>query len=546
MTQPKPASSSHAWVWTLLLLVLVTMRLPALARPAGGDQYLYSYTGGRMLEGDTPYLDSWDQKPPGIFFVYAAAWAVYPDERVIGLLDLAAAVATAALLVLLGRRMFGGYVGEAAAVLFLLLADPGIQRSGGMYLRAQCETFIALFGIAALYVSWRSASRPIALAFAGVLLALMFWLKYNAAIFVVPVVLAAVLGGKERTGPMFDWTRALKAKAWIAAGAIVTSLLVIGHFAARGALTDLWLATITYNVRYAGETYTGILDAVLYVFWMPIARARVDGLWFLGLLGLLLLVDLRRLSRETIVIAASIGAVVLSIAMNGSRGLPQYFIQATPILALAGAAGLTAAWQARKPFRIPTLVVALVLLWGVWRVGVGGPITRPRLFGIPQSVANVADDVSYLRGFMTREDYLGRYDRGEGGKFSLLAIERLVSRVRELTGPSDRAFVFGFAGGGVLVKSDRQSASRFFWSRPVVLEFEAGRPGYGSAGLLADLTRVPPSVVALQKHDWGLAETTTPDSIQFFMNQPQLRGWLEAGYAMDYEDAAFAVWRRKS
>jgi hypothetical protein len=248
------------------------------------------------------------------------------------------------------------------------------------------------------------------------------------------------------------------------------------------------------------------------------------------------------------VIGASIGAVVLSIAMNGSRGLPQYFIQATPILALAGAAGLAAAWQARKPFRIPTVVVALVLLWGVWRVGVDGPITRPRLFGIPQSVANVADDVSYLRGFMTREDYLKRYDRGEGGKFSLLAIDRLVSRIRELTRPSDRALVFGFAGGGVLVKSDRQSASRFFWSRPVVLEFEAGRQGsrYGSAGLLADLKRAQPAVVALQKHDWGLAETTTPDSIQFFMNQPQLRGWLEAGYALDYEDGAFAVWRRKS
>jgi hypothetical protein len=30
------------------------------------------------------------------------------------------------------------------------------------------------------------------------------------------------------------------------------------------------------------------------------------------------------------------------------------------------------------------------------------------------------------------------------------------------------------------------------------------------------------------------------------MNQPQLRAWLEAGYTLDYEDTAYAVWRRKT
>ena len=34
--------------------------------------------------------------------------------------------------------------------------------------------------------------------------------------------------------------------------------------------------------------------------------------------------------------------------------------------------------------------------------------------------------------------------------------------------------MFGFASGGVYAKSGRRSASRFFWSRPVVIEFDAG------------------------------------------------------------------------
>src|SRR5688572_23081908 len=106
MTQPKTASPSRTWVWTLLLLALIALRLPALSRPAGGDQHLYAYTAGRVLDGEIPYRDAWDQKPPGIFVVYAAGWAVWPDTRVIAVLDLVAAVATAFLLLRLGRQMF--------------------------------------------------------------------------------------------------------------------------------------------------------------------------------------------------------------------------------------------------------------------------------------------------------------------------------------------------------------------------------------------------------------------------------------------------------
>jgi hypothetical protein len=236
----------------------------------------------------------------------------------------------------------------------------------------------------------------------------------------------------------------------------------------------------------------------------------------------------------------------LSIALNGSRGLPQYFLQAAPALALAGAAGLAIAWQSRHRARLVTGAAAVLLLYACFRVGAENVRAyQPRLFGLPQAAANLADDVAYLTGRMTHETYLARFDRGDGGKFSPLAVERLAARITATTPASQPVYVFGFSAGGVLVRSQRHSASRFFWSRPVVLEFAADHPGYGSAGLLADLRRAPPAIVALQKHDWGLAESTTPDSIVFFMNHPDLRAWLEAGYTPDYDDPVFAVWRRK-
>ena len=75
-------------------------------------------------------------------------------------------------------------------------------------------------------------------------------------------------------------------------------------------------------------------------------------------------------------------------------------------------------------------------------------------------------------------------------------------------------------------------------SRPVIIEFAAGRPGYGSAGLLHDLERYPPAAVVLQKDEWR--------SRDFFLGHDRLRQWLEAGYVRERETAMFSVWRAKT
>ena len=155
--------------------------------------------------------------------------------------------------------------------------------------------------------------------------------------------------------------------------------------------------------------------------------------------------------------------------------------------------------------------------------------------------------MSYWRGRISRTAYLERFGgTGADGKFSALAVEALADLVRRETRPTDRIYVFGFASGGVYAKSLRWSSSRFFWSRPVVIEFEAGTPGYGSAGLLADLERQPPAIVALQKRDWRIGEAHVPNSIEFFLGHPALRTWLESQYVPVEDGVVFAVWRRRS
>jgi hypothetical protein len=278
---------------------------------------------------------------------------------------------------------------------------------------------------------------------------------------------------------------------------------------------------------------------------MPLARARVDLLWFLGLLGALVLVIRLRGDRAAAVVLAWLLATFMSIAVNGARDLPQYFVQATPVLGLAAAIGLGTAW---KSWRLGPAVVALAVVAGLWRVGTEPTAWwQPRLGGLPSVASNAAYDFGALTGRVDAREHLARFTRDEeGGKFPTVVVADLAAKVRASTQPADPVLVFGFAGGGVLSQSGRMSASRFFWSRPVVVDFARDVPGYGPAGLLDELRRKPPAIVVLQKRDWRLREPEVPNSIEYFMANAELRAWLESGYAPDSDTPAFAVWRRKT
>lgn len=545
MTRAASGTDKTAWraaAWLTLLAFLVLLRVPSLVQPAGGDQGLYLYEGQRVLQGAVMYRDAWDQKPPAIGFIYAALWRIWPHESVVPLADLGAAAIVAALLVILGRRTFGGQVGFAAAGIFLMFGNPAFQRLDGVRVRGQCETFISIFVTLALVLlaARRSYARAM---LAGVCLAVATLLKYNAALYLLPAAVAARCWIRQDEAR----TRLWQDMAFVGGAWLLTLGAVFWYFAARGALTDLRLATVDYNIDYSSQAYQGILSAPGTLASMLWQRVRTDWLWFLGAIGSGLLL-LRWQFRVIGVPVVWVSAAALSIAANG-RGLPQYFVQAAPALAFAAAAGLAGVGARNRVVRAGVLVL---LLAGLWRVGdEPTPMTTPRLAGLSDMIANMRFDLQYMRGQMDRDSYLGRFQQPDD-KYVPLAAEKLATMIRLTTPASESVYVFGFSSGAVYVKADRRSSSRFFWSRPIVIEFARGVPGYGSPGLLADLRRDPPSIIALQKHDWGIpAERQNSagaelDSAEFFMRTQPLREWLEDGYRLEQETPEFSVWRRRA
>jgi hypothetical protein len=537
MSRPVTAGSSRATAyWSLAILLILGLRLPAIVEPAGNDQSLYMYVADQVRHGGVPYVDAWDQKPPAIFFLYAAVRSVWPHQSAVAVADVTGASLIAALLFIIGRRTIGGHGGGVAASVFALFSHPSFARLSGIYVRGQCEVFIALAVTAAMAFGWQRDRRAIHLFAAGIGLGVAFWLKYNALAYAAPLFFALVLSDEREPQ---TWSTTVGRVAWVATGAVAVSALVLLYFALHGALGALWLATIDYNLRYSSETYTaGATGALRYVLELPLERGGADMLWFLGLTGgaCLAVAGWRRHRALTIIVLAWLAAAILSILVNGARNLPQYFVQAAPALALACSAGLLSTWRSG---RLGQAITVLIVAAGLWRVGVDAPVGGLRWGALPQLIDNITLDVRYARGHVSRAAYLSRFVGAQ--KYNAAAVEDLSGYIARTTTDEDRILVFGFAPA-VYLESHRLSASRFLWSRPVILEFASDHEGYGSRGLLADLTRSRPAVVALQKQDWGPMDA---NSEAFFLGHPALHAWLSAGYELDRDTPIFSIWRRR-
>jgi hypothetical protein len=535
------------WLFRILLCLLCLVRLPSLAQPAGGDQGLYAYVGQEIARGDVPYRDAWDQKPPAIHYTYAAMFGLWPNEAVVAATDLIVAVAVAFLLVLIGRRLTGRPgAGEVSALLFLLLGNPALSRLGGMWVRSQCETFIALLTSAGLLLVLpastsaldRAGPQPSAgvslgrcLA-AGGLFGLAFLYKYNAAVYALVAALCVTLiahhlpqGGRLRSAGR--------------GGAMVIGCLTLGflipvaiaavYFAATGAGRDLYEATVVYNLQYSGETYPGLLGLVRYLVTFPVQHASVDPLWLVGGLGCLVVVVFVWRTPALLLGPVWVAAACVSIAVNSGRGLPQYFVQAAPALALSAGLAATLAWRGLGP--VSRTLIALLVVVAVARVG-----------QFDKLIDTTVTDARYLRGRMSASDYLGRFGgQRTTDKFSALAVRDLGDYLRGRTDPTDRVLIFGFSANAY-VRSARAAASRFFWSRPIIVGFNEGVPGYGAAGLLADLRATAPRAVVLQQHDWPAERI---DSIGYFMGNVDLRAWLQSRYSLVRETDMYQVWLRR-
>src|SRR5713101_3605553 len=142
-TMTRNANNPALWVAAVAAPVLITHAPSFFHRLLDGDEAIYGSIAALMNLGDPLYAQGGvDNKPPGIFWVYAATFRVFGTYQMTAIhaIALLTIAATCVLIFVAGRQLAGNRAGILAAIFYGVMTAAGNPR----LLAANTEAFMML------------------------------------------------------------------------------------------------------------------------------------------------------------------------------------------------------------------------------------------------------------------------------------------------------------------------------------------------------------------------------------------------------------------
>ena len=231
--------------WLALALLFVALRaLPNISYPMHRDQATYCVVAQDLLHGAKLYRDVWDNKPPGIFWIYELIVKLFgPVMWSVGVVD----VLWLLVISWCVFRFAEHYLGLGSAVGAVLVNAHLHCRAAGYVNAAQTESFLILFIFLAYFLVWRQGRWTLARHFAaGLVFGGAFWLKYNAVAFLPLLLLVPYLdlngldSAPLRPRLRVPWRAWLERSITLVAGWSTVSVAVLAYFWQAGLWSVLW------------------------------------------------------------------------------------------------------------------------------------------------------------------------------------------------------------------------------------------------------------------------------------------------------------------
>jgi hypothetical protein len=410
MATSSAAPRPRTFLWAAAVAVVVALaHVPAFFhRLLDGDEAIYASIATLMNTGRSLYADGGvDNKPPGIFWVYAATFHVAGQYQMtavhaVGLLVMAA---TCVALFVFGRSVASTRAGLLAALIYGILTGAGNPR----LLASNTELFMMLPLTLSVLVMLRRRWL-----LSGALLVAAGAFKQVAAINLLLVPIAVML-----LEPSEKRLRAAGMFAFGVAGALVAGTVVL---AATGSLPGFWNWTVVTLTGYAASQWTPAL------IWM---RAQDSIMPFVGSMAVVWAAALafawhwKRLPRGQQLVVAWL-AVSVPGSLAGGHLSWHYFIQ------LMGPLALLAAFAVDRVLETPFKRWAA----GAAVVGLAAPMIGWGAYDL------AADPLTYdFRAPVPKHQAVALY-------------------IAAHTRPQDRVFVWG-DWPALYVESDRIMSTRF-------------------------------------------------------------------------------------
>lgn len=522
------------WLALALGLVLV-MALPNLSYPIGRDQATYCVIGHGLLHGARLYRDLWDNKPPGIFYLYAVIVKIIgPTMWSIGLIDILWLLAVSVCIFPFTERTLGKSVAFIA-----VLVNAALHIRAGYWDAAQPETFLMLF-VFCSYLLVRGRRMKLSPVLAGLLFAAAFWLKYNAIAFLPFLMLAPCLpvdgSGKGIPQPRlktycFHWSYLVSK---FSAGLFLGIVLIVSGCLFSGAWSGFIEEQFQVLPRYAAMASAGIPN-----YWAWVA-SRVEfwlGIWILLALPAAIFIAWRRhhLVRIAPALAgATCGVAALAVQV---RYQPYYFETCYPFFAIfVGYLGVQA-WEgaralahyfARRNWRMARIftwvafanLVALCLPGPAMRLATNYRAFNrwrhnPAQFYADYSWPGAAED---FRDVLRVVDYLNRHPA-----------------------PANGVYVWGNEPL-IYYLSGHRPPARFVWNLPLIAPWRL--PGWRQE-LIRRLAEVQPRYIVVARYDEVHdLSGTWQDSAQALQTFPELSHYLRDFYRPCEDEVTFEIYCR--
>ena len=322
----------------MLCLLAVAVLVPTAAKTfrttPGRDSGVFLYTGWRILEGDVPYRDVWDHKPPLIHYIDAAGlfqglgtvWGVWAIEA----LSLCAA---AVLGFVLMRRAWGDLPALFGSMAWLMTCVVIFEYSNVTEMYALPIQFLVI-------LLFQRSEEKGTLSWRGVVIgigfALLFFLRQNlvgAGVAVIVCFLVSRAASRR-------WHELFVGLDLLGLGAVSVAVALVAYFAACGALGSFRDEVFAYNFAYVGGggSRAGVMASGLLL----LARSGLSVLalagWVWGATAVYR--GGRGMSKAALALlsVALVGVPVeLVLASASGRSFPHYYIAWLPVFGVLSA-----------------------------------------------------------------------------------------------------------------------------------------------------------------------------------------------------------------
>lgn len=326
-----------------LALIYFFIRKNFWAMPMERDEGIYAYFGHLILEGNVPYVDFYEHRLPGIFYMYAILVGIFGDFEGLAAGITVLNIGSLFFIYLLARDWFDNrptafIIAITAAILGLAPEISGFTR--------QSEHIVVFWAMGGLYFMLKGLQQEKYkyLIWSGVFMCLAMLTKPNAVFYIVLGGMWLVSYYMTQAATVAQNIKQTSIKtAWYALGVFGTFGIMCLIMAAQGVLGDMFYWSVTFSAEYVSRISAA--EGFKAYFWPTFAavRANYSLFWAVAFISPLAYIFARAPKSAAVFKKISLFSFLLMAFMTITPSYTfygHYWIMFVPAIAFAFGAGL--------------------------------------------------------------------------------------------------------------------------------------------------------------------------------------------------------------